>query len=560
MCVYGMSHTTELLKGLYNGPMTSVDVVGDLMYGTADLQRTIIWSVEMEGARSYSEFEQEVETNISLMRTAIETMEQSLLTEESRALLADIREKMETSADYRVKIMEEIKNGQYAKALTTYHTYRNYLNTVKDLADDLNETIRATGQNYEVEAVEAANMTLLLVIGLTAVAVLAVVFLIRAITKMIATPVAQIMEASVAMNQGDLSKADVITYQSEDELGQLAHSIHDSIGVLHSYVNEISDTLQVMATGDLTKDGKAITEFHGEFSSIKESLLYILKRFNSILTDIHIAADQVNSGSDQIAAGAQELAQGATEQASSVEELSATVTGISTAVNQTAEHANQVMQKMGETGDKIQICNEQMNNMMTAMQDITQKSTEISKIVKTIEDIAFQTNILALNAAVEAARAGSAGKGFAVVADEVRNLASKSADASKTTSDLIGGTVDAVKVGTKILSETAETLESVVAGARDVSSLVDEIANAANGEAQALTQVMDGIDQISKVVQNTSATAEESAAASEELSGQAGVLKQRIDIFKLFAGSSNQTVSYASAMHSSDASQWDSKY
>ena len=357
---------------------------------------------------------------------------------------------------------------------------------------------------------------------------------------MIVDPVKQLTFASERMHQGDLSVADSVTYESEDELGELAESMRGTMRTLDSYVVEISDTLHVIAEGDLTKSGDAITDFRGQFASIKESLLFILKRFNSTLRDIHQAAEQVNDGADHIASGSQTLAQGASEQASSVEELHATVTEISAQVNKTAENATTAMQKMDDTGNKVQTCNEQMHHMMAAMEDITQKSTEISKIVKTIEDIAFQTNILALNAAVEAARAGAAGKGFAVVADEVRNLAAKSAEASKSTSDLIGGTVDAVKKGTKILGETAETLGYVVEGAQSASELVNEIALAANQEAASLGQVSEGIDQISNVVQTTSSTSEQSAAASEELSGQANMLKRLIDRFKLFDGATPQ--------------------
>lgn len=540
--IFGMKSIEARIEGLYQGPMTSVDVIGDLMYGTSDLQRTIIWSILREEQRSYSEFSSEVETNVALMNNAVEVMEGSLLTAEAQKLLGEIRENMESGKGIRVELMGYVQKGETSRALNLYLEYREYLNDIKAQAEQLNEMIRANGANYRTEAITLANTMIILVLVLTAVSLVFICGLVATITKMIATPVEQIRQVAEELYEGDLSGAHHITYQSQDELGVLAEAVRGSVNTLHEYVNEISDGLKQVAKGDLTKDGKQVTDFRGEFANIKESLLLILKNFNTTLKDVYNAAGQINDGSDQIASSAQLLAQGATEQASSVDELSATVTEISGKVTDTAENAATAKQEADETGLRGQNCNEQMKNMMSAMDEITQKSTEISKIVKTIEDIAFQTNILALNAAVEAARAGTAGKGFAVVADEVRNLASKSAEASKNTSVLIGGTVEAVRKGTTILAETAETLEQVVSGAESVSRRISEIAEAANQEASALVHVGDGIDQISKVVQTTSATAEENAAASEELSGQANVAMELISRFRLYG---NDTAGYA---------------
>jgi len=262
-------------------------------------------------------------------------------------------------------------------------------------------------------------------------------------------------------------------------------------------------------------------------------LTYILSNLNATLGDIHLAAGQVNSGAIQIASGAQSLAQGASEQAASIEELSSAVGDISDQIKKTALNATSAMETTQTTSEQALECNRQMHHMMSAMDDITEKASQISKIVKTIEDIAFQTNILALNAAVEAARAGAAGKGFAVVADEVRSLAAKSAEASQNTSVLIGGTVDAVSNGTKVLAETAESLNIVVEGSQSASELASQIAQAAASQASAVTQISQSIEQISGVVNTTSSTAEESAAASQELSGQAALLSNQLDRFKL---------------------------
>lgn len=248
---------------------------------------------------------------------------------------------------------------------------------------------------------------------------------------------------------------------------------------------------------------------------------------------INIASEQVASGASQVADGAQVLSRGATEQASSVEELAATINDISRYSTNTAASTLDADKQVQIAGSRVQACDRQMKDMLSAMEEIRSKSVEISKIIKTIEDIAFQTNILALNAAVEAARAGTAGKGFAVVADEVRNLASKSAEASKNTAALIAGTVQAVEKGFGYANETAGSLVEIVDVAKSVSVTVGKISEDAKEQANAISQVTTGIEQISGVVQSNSATAEESAAASEELSGQAQMLKSLVGKFKL---------------------------
>lgn len=256
-------------------------------------------------------------------------------------------------------------------------------------------------------------------------------------------------------------------------------------------------------------------------------------RLSSTLSQINQAANQVSAGSDQVSSGAQALSQGATEQASSVEELAATITDISGQVKSNAESALNAKEKSEMAGTEIAASNQKMQELIAAMEEISKSSQEIGKVIKTIEDIAFQTNILALNAAVEAARAGAAGKGFAVVADEVRNLASKSADAAKSTTALIEGAITAVSNGTQLVDVTAKSLLSVVTGTQEVASIVNDISTASAEQASSIAQVTQGIDQISSVVQTNSATAEESAAASEELSGQAQMLNNLVGQFKL---------------------------
>ncbi len=300
---------------------------------------------------------------------------------------------------------------------------------------------------------------------------------------------------------------------------------------LTAMVKEISYVLSEIADGNLDVDIEV--DYQGDFVEIKNSLNHILKSLSEMMGDINQSAEQVSTGSRQVSDGSQSLSQGSTEQASSIEELTASITEIAAQTKQNATNANKANELSATTRDKAAMGNEQMKEMLSSMEGINESSANISKIIKVIDDIAFQTNILALNAAVEAARAGQHGKGFAVVAEEVRNLAARSAKAAQQTTDLIEGSVNKVKAGTKIANETASALEVIVEEAGMAADLVSEIANASNEQASGIAQINKGIEQVSQVVQSNSATAEESAAASEELSGQAELLKEMVGKFKL---------------------------
>lgn len=365
---------------------------------------------------------------------------------------------------------------------------------------------------------------------LFAVALAVAIVIAMVMSGKISTPVKLCTKRLGQLLQGDLTSP-VPTTTSKDETGILLRDLSETIARLKNMIDGVSSQLGEMADGNFDIDVNA--QYAGDFAKIGTSVQTITKSLNSILLQINEAADQVSSGSEQVSSGAQALSQGATEQASSVEELAATITEISANVKNNAENANAASRKSVFSSESIIESNKKMQDMIAAITDISDKSGEIGKIIKTIEDIAFQTNILALNAAVEAARAGEAGKGFAVVADEVRNLASKSAEAAKNTTALIEETVTAVGRGTSIANDTAKSMLSVVESSEQVTTLIDQIATASGGQAASIGQVTTGIDQISSVVQTNSATAEESAAASEELSGQASMLKALVSQFRL---------------------------
>lgn len=377
---------------------------------------------------------------------------------------------------------------------------------------------------------EANKITIAMVTVGTIGLIILSLFSVFALKKALA-PIVPVMGLAEKMGSGDLTNISENTVKTTDELGQLSAIFHETAAVLSGYITEISTFLDDISAGRL--DLSVEREYVGDFSAIKGSLNHILVSLNNTFKDMQAVAEEVSSGSEQVAAGAQALSQGATQQASSVQELSASIAEISQQVKDSAVSASVANKKADEVGAEIEKSNVQMKQMLVSMDSISSKSNEIGKIVKTIEDIAFQTNILALNAAVEAARAGAAGKGFAVVADEVRNLASKSAEAAKDTTLLIESTLTTVEEGVEIAQTTAGSLISVVDGTKDILDAISQISKQAQQEALALEQVTQGVEQIATVVQTTSATAEESAATSEELSGQAQHLSNLIAKFKL---------------------------
>lgn len=352
------------------------------------------------------------------------------------------------------------------------------------------------------------------------------------ITLSVIRPVKKLNEVTMQLADGNLDAE--LDISSNDEVGQLAGSMNklsQRLKTYIDYINEITFLLGEMGNGNLNLEFQHT--FDGDFERIREALVKTAEMLHNTLNDISIAADQVASGSDQVAVGAQTLSQGATEQASSIEKLAETINSVASQIDLNAKNAVDVGNLTKLAGDGVAESNNYMDQMVVAMDNISIRSNEIGKIIKTINDIAFQTNILALNAAVEAARAGSAGKGFAVVADEVRNLAQKSAEAAKNTTSLIEETMQAVSNGTKIANETAASLRGVVENVEKVNVMIGEISQASVQQAEHAQQISQGVEQISAVVQTNSATAEESAAASEELSAQAQMLKDHVGKFHM---------------------------
>ena len=373
------------------------------------------------------------------------------------------------------------------------------------------------------EAVDARILRdIILIVVLVVLTILVSVILnVQQLTSIL-KPLQTAEEAVVAFSKGELSRN--VDYDANNEIGAMCAAVRDSQAIVSSIIGDIVSVTQRLSDGDLTME--IDRDYPGEFAPIKANLEELFDRLNSTMGNILQASDQVAAGADQVSTGAQGLAQGATEQASAVEELSATINEIDKSAQDNLNLAKTAQSKSHEAAGQVEVSNSRMQEMEQAMRDILTGQKDIEKIIETIENIAFQTNILALNAAVEAARAGTAGKGFAVVADEVRNLASKSDQAAKQTKELIELSAKNVARGNNLSRQVSDTLEQTASVTGETVHSINQVAGNIITEAESINQVTEGIDQISSVVQTNSATAEESAAASQELSSQAQLLKE----------------------------------
>lgn len=454
--------------------------------------------------------------------SAIEDEEILRLIESMKPIHQAIHESAQTILDLNAA------DPQQAQQMYLEVTKANVEQLVSILDQVAEITEKQVGENQS-KVSGAVTRTEIMTVVAVVVILLASVLLILYMLKSIVKPIQEVTESSRSLSEGKLDFH--IDVNSENEIGVLADSLNTSVKNLKTYISDITDVLEDMASGNLGRESSI--QYIGDFLQIQNAIGEISRGLSQTMEQISTAAVQVDSGSNQVADGAQSLAQGATEQASEVDNLMHMIEQVTEQIDGNAQSAAITTKEADKVGESIALCNGQMQELAESMSQISACSGEIQHIIKTIEDIAFQTNILALNAAVEAARAGSAGKGFAVVADEVRNLAAKSADAAKNTTELIEKTLHMVETGSKLTNLTQESLGSVVNGAEIVTDQIKVISNASKEQEVAINHIKDSITQISTVIQSNSATSEESAAASEELAGQAQVLKGLIGKFRL---------------------------
>ncbi len=431
------------------------------------------------------EYEKKILERNTEFDTSFGSFQTTLLTEEGQGLVDDVLNNKEMYDALVEEIITMVRNGDFESAREIVYGEGNDIRTqieadFERIIEIKIEKAAITQSENESTTSRSSLIMFILVIGGVILSIISGVF----ISNMIKKPIKKLVKASEEIAKGNLDiQIDVV---SKDEMGELADSFRDMTG-----------------------------------------------KINEVMTNINAASEQVAAGSRQVSDSSMSLSEGATEQASSIEELTASIEEISSQTRNNAEKAEKAEEVSGSSKKFATRGNEEMADMLKAMAEINDSSKKISKIIKVIDDIAFQTNILALNAAVEAARAGQHGKGFAVVAEEVRNLAARSAAAASETTSMIGDSIEKVEDGTKIANDTAEALNKIVEGTMEVNELVAQIASASNEQAIGIEQINQGIMQISDVVQTTSATAQETAAASEELSGQSEMLKSQVDTFKL---------------------------
>ncbi len=521
------------IEHMFNGPVTNAYYIGDIRFALADNERAINRMIAV-GDSVVSEELATMEYNVGLIQTAYETLKGHLYMEQGQLVLADLKALMDTEAVCRGQIIKFANAGDY-ESINVYDEdyYTPLVEEMLSLADSIDGIIYNAGAYLCNLSVTLS--TVLIIVGaimLIAITSLAV-YLTKLVTAGIVKPVEELETVAKSMAEGDLSAVHLLTYESADELGVLASSMKNTMVTLDAYVKEISEVLEEIAKGDLTRDFNSITEYKGDFSSIKQSFVHILKEFNKTLSRIQETSRQVDSGSDEIAQSANSLAEGTNEQASAIEQLTVTVNSVAGMASEAAEGAQGAYKKMLESVESAEAERAQIEKLQNEMLHIKEISSEIEAIITTIEEIADQTSLLSLNASIEAARAGEAGRGFAVVADQIGKLATDSAQAAVDTKVLIDKTVVEIDKGNEITEVVAESFARVIDALQGFAEAAKGNSEVSLAQAEALKQVEDGIGQIAGVTQQNAATSQESSAISEELAAKATELDNLIGKFKL---------------------------
>ena len=534
--ISGILAVANNVKGIYQGPMNNVNDIANVKYGLTDLQRAIN-RLLAEGsdnmADRYANFEKTVEEDVNLVVSGVDDMDKHFKTEATRAKLSEMQAKINEGEKVRPQVMQLLKSGKIDEAYAlNYNTYLPIVNEIKSLANDIETLVYQNGAVYYTQSVRLGN-------GLTIAGIILVVallfistFFTRTITEVLTTPAKQIVEAAEQMYHGDMSAANLITYESEDEFGAMAKTLKGTMLNLHAYVDEISTVLREIASGDLTKDSDEITDFLGDFVSIKESFVYILKNFNITLTNIAKTSEQVDIGAEDLSKAAGDLAKGTTDQASAVEELTAET--VAALAKKSADQTQTAYDNVLAVAENAEEERKKMDSLTEEMANIIEISNKIEAITSTIEDIASQTSLLALNASIEAARAGDAGRGFAVVAEQIGKLATDSQKSAVNTRELIVKTIEEINKGNEITASVAQAFEGTINEMQKFADVAKETNESARNQAEILSQIEQGIEQISGVTQNTAASSQESSAISEQLEQRARELDKLINNFKLY--------------------------
>ncbi len=535
-----MKGIESYVEEMYYGPVTNATYVGDIRYALADIPRAVNFARaegglgDAEAKAVAAQAQKDVDAAWALMTEAYNVLKDTLITDSSKEKLENIYNNLALMEPNLEVTMTHLKNGRVSRAGTYFDEgVKPQLDQIRAEVETLNDEIYAVSKDYCVKASRIALAMILVGLFFMVLLIALSTAVTKKVTNSIAKPLEEITLAAEKMRQGDMGAYTEIKHQSKDEIGILADSMRGTMMTLEGYINEISDILARMAQGDLTKNFNEITDFLGDFASIKESFVFILKEFNKTLGNINMVSEQVDRGSDEIATAANELAASTEEQASAVEELTATINTVTNMALDNAKGAemgyNGMMTSVRDAEDK----RKQVEELQAEMQRIKDISAEIANIITAIEEIADQTSLLSLNASIEAARAGEAGRGFAVVADQIGKLATDSAQAAVSTKELIEKTVAEIDKGNVITQATAEAFDAIIKEIYGCAQAAKGSKETAESQAEILKQVEEGINEVAAVTQENAASAEESLATSEELAARAAELAEQVNKFKL---------------------------
>ena len=519
------------IETFYDGPFTVNDSASVINSNFERMQKSVYRSISNTDSEIVKEAITDARNCAAIIQEELPVVKAHFLGDQQ--IIDRLDAALAKLAPMREHVLTLASENQKAEA-ADYMEHNNIL-AIQEAQAELNSLIESGNKKGETlvsglrEKQAMAVFTVIILGGISvAVSVVFGIYITRGITQ----PVTELEQAARAMARGEFSAVRV-AYDSRDELGSLAGDIRSMVKTLTDVLQNETYILNEMAEGNFSVHSEKDEYYIGEFEQLMRSMKKISRGLSELLLQISRSADNVAAGSEQVSSGSQNLAQGTTEQAASVEELTGMMSEISDQAYRNSRDAQEASEKAQMVKENAAESSRSMQEMVNAMAEISGKSDEIRKIVKTIEDFSFQTNILALNAAVEAARAGDRGKGFSVVANEVRSLANQSSAASKSTAALIQSSLQAVENGRKIANEADNALSEVVSGIDNVSELLFHITDTSSKQFDANRQVTENINLISEVVQTNSATAEECAAASEELASQAQLLKELVSHFKL---------------------------
>lgn len=525
--VMGIRSVAGTLENFYNRPYQVVETSLTMRSAIQGIGRSM-YGVAVGSGKLDADYLKEAKGYVKIIEEGLPVLKKKFTNDPD--LIKDLEEKINTLKPIRDKTLELLEQNKDEEGLKYYQTEyepkaRKARNALKEVAASASEN----AANYLNQGKQTEARIIILIIILAAVILVITCIMWYFITKSILFPIREIKKAAGEIADGNLEIE--LKYTSENEFGDLSDNIRETAGALNSYVSEIERVMTDIGAGKL--NCKSELQFKGDFVALNLAMEKISQMLKTSMEQIGSSAEQVAGGAEQVSNGAQLLAQGASEQAGSIEELAASINEISDSVKNNADNAVGSSKLADNVGCMVLDSSKQMEELIQSIGQIKKNSSEITGIVKEIEDIAFQTNILALNASVEAARAGEAGRGFSVVANEVRRLASKTSEASKMTAGLALKTTVAVDEGMTAANETADSLRRVVDGTQEVNGMVDRISESSVQQADAVTQIRQSIELISDIVQGNSATSEESAAASEELSAQSQLLKNLVEQFEL---------------------------